>query len=73
MKNKKLLFHILLPSLLMIGFGAKTIVKYQDTPGDWHFIVALMSTSVFVLFAYAAVRKFNKVQKVQECDATEAK
>lgn len=57
----------------MIGLGLKSVVKYLDTPGDWHFIVSLISTSVFVLFAFTVVRKLNKEQKAKECDATEVK
>jgi Kef-type K+ transport system membrane component KefB len=73
MMNKKLLFAILMPSLLMMGLGLETAVRYLDRPGDWHFIVSLVGIAVFMLFTYAVVRRFNKEKKVQECDATEAK
>jgi uncharacterized membrane protein len=68
--NKKLLFLILMPSLVMMGLGLETAIRYLDRPGDWHFIVALIGTAVFILFTYAVVRKFNKEKKVQVSDTT---
>jgi hypothetical protein len=47
MKNKKLLFPALLPLMVMIGLGFKTMFKYLDTPSDWHFIAAALGVFIF--------------------------
>jgi hypothetical protein len=50
--NKKLLFAILMQTLVMMGLGLETAIRYIDTPGDWHFIAALTGTAVFIFFTY---------------------
>jgi hypothetical protein len=65
MKNKKLLFPAVIPSLfIMIYFivtGFKTMNRYADTPGDWHFIAALVGVTgfllLFMVLGYRLIRK----------------
>jgi uncharacterized membrane protein len=68
--SKKLLFLLLMPSLVMMGLGLETGIRYSETPGDWHFVVALVGTAVFIVFTWAVVRKFNTQKKVQVSDTT---
>jgi peptidoglycan/LPS O-acetylase OafA/YrhL len=65
MKNKKFPFAVLIPSVaLMLYFiftGVSTMNKYEDTPGDWHFIAAFAGVCGFVfLLAVLAYRLIKK-------------
>ena len=52
MKNQKILIIPLFVSfncsLLFIWTGTKTLSKYSNDPGDWHFIGALIGTLGFI-------------------------
>ena len=73
MKNKKLLFPALLPLVIMMGIGIKTMTRYIDDPADWHFIAATLGVIGFLILGVTFFRKLSKQQTAEECDATEVK
>ena len=65
MKNKKAIIIGLITSsiinALFIWTGIKTMNKYGDNPGNWHFIAALVGTIVFAFLLIVLLVGFYSV------------
>jgi hypothetical protein len=60
MKNKKLLLPAFLPLIIMMVIGIKTMIKYLENPGDWHFIAAAVGVTGFLILSIAFLKKLSK-------------